>query len=242
MKYSTLTVLLIFIFGCSVGNNPRVAYDDSSKTEESSESDDDKETKKFADIPIRLDSTNYLLHPIGEFKIKDRSGKWIYSSTQSNSGYSVSYFGGQNLTGNLSNITFQHKDSSQLRSLTSKKLKIQSVYFLELGLDSSSESILKKYVLVYQVRDDDTNKDGKIDSDDIASLYLSDDRGLNFTKLNSPGNHVVNWQVVESMNRLYFRSLQDTNKDGEFDSKDTMHYGYVNFNESFEVEHYFPIG
>jgi hypothetical protein len=39
--------------------------------------------------------------------------------------------------------------------------------------------------MVYTLTDSDTNKDGKIDTSDIKTLYLSDISGENFTKVSA---------------------------------------------------------
>jgi hypothetical protein len=45
--------------------------------------------------------------------------------------------------------------------------------------------------------DVDTNRDGKLDTSDIKSLYLSDISGKNFTKI-SANFQECDWNLVES--------------------------------------------
>jgi hypothetical protein len=41
---------------------------------------------------------------------------------------------------------------------------------------------------------------------------------------------------------LYFRTIEDTNKNGQFDKKDVVHYNYINLSSStWQVVGYKPI-
>ena len=63
--------------------------------------------------------------------------------------------------------------------------------------------------------------------------------GSNFKTTNF--QEVIDWNVIEKTNRLYFRSIEDVNKNGAFDKNDKVHYHYVNLlaNE-WKVEIYTP--
>jgi hypothetical protein len=61
--------------------------------------------------------------------------------------------------------------------------------------------------------DADTNRDGKLDSSDIKSLYLSEISGKRFTKV-SMDLQLIDWNLIDSKSRLYFRTVEDTNKMG----------------------------
>ena len=87
----------------------------------------------------------------------------------------------------------------------------------------------------------DTNKDGKINQNDIRSLYLSSASGENFTKLSENLLELIDWNIIEAQNRLYFRCIEDINKNGAFDKNDKVHYHYVNLlADEWKVEMYSP--
>jgi len=95
---------------------------------------------------------------------------------------------------------------------------------------------------VYTMADKDTNKDEKIDSNDIKTLYISEIGGDKLTKLTLDFQELIDWNLIESQNRLYFRSIEDTNKNGEFDKKDVVHYNYVNLSDKeWKLTNYNPI-
>ena len=61
----------------------------------------------------------------------------------------------------------------------------------------------------------------------IKNLYISNIDGNDFKKLSSDFQEFIDWNVIESQNRLYFRTIEDINKNGAFDKDDKVHYHYV---------------
>jgi hypothetical protein len=51
--------------------------------------------------------------------------------------------------------------------------------------------------MVYTIYDVDTNRDGKLDTNDIKSLYLSD-IGKNFTKISANFQELIDWNLIDS--------------------------------------------
>jgi hypothetical protein len=87
----------------------------------------------------------------------------------------------------------------------------------------------------------DTNKDGKLDNNDIKSLYMSTVSGQKFTKLSPDFQELIDWKIIESKNLLYFRTIEDSNKNGEFDAKDRLQYQFVNLlDKEWKVISYKP--
>lgn len=131
---------------------------------------------------------------------------------------------------------FQHIDSVSLHPLTEVVMQIQTATYLNTIADKT-----KKQILVYSVFDEDTNRDSKIDSKDIKSLYISNIDGSNFKKLSEELHEVLDWSVIESQNRLYFRTIEDINKNGAFDKKDNVNYYYLELDkEEWEINSYNP--
>ena len=95
--------------------------------------------------------------------------------------------------------------------------------------------------MVYTLVDADTNKDGKINQNDIRALYLSTTSGTKLTKISTDFQEVIDWNIIERTSRLYFRSIEDVNKNGAFDKNDKVHYHYVNLlANDWKVEMYTP--
>jgi hypothetical protein len=96
--------------------------------------------------------------------------------------------------------------------------------------------------MVYVLADMDSNKDGKIDTNDIKSLYVSSSNGDDFVKVSTNLQELVDWTVIDLQNRLYFRTIEDVNKNGAFYKDDQMHYYYADLMEVMPnpIE-YFPV-
>lgn len=224
-------LLLILIVSCSQ-ESKTIVHDENLKTELKK----DSSKIEIADLPIKIDSSNYLIHPIGTI-VEYGSGlskMSSYSSRGSYTSYEVSRHNGFSITGTFSNLKFQHIKSNKLKPLTDQIIEITSVTFLE----SIRKNTGNKF-LIYTLRDSDTNKDSKIDFNDVTSLYISNNDGSNFKKLTSKLDQLVNWKVIKEQNRLYFKSISDTNKSGTFDKSDTINYQYVDLtNPKLEVLNY----
>ena len=124
-----------------------------------------------------------------------------------------------------------------MHPLTNKQVQIQTATYLTTVYDR-----LKKQVLVYTLVDSDTNRDGRIDANDIRSLYISEINGRGFKKLSSDMQELIDWSIVEAQNRLYFRTIEDINKNGAFDKNDSVHYHYADLSSAdWEVSNYEPV-
>jgi hypothetical protein len=228
------TILLVSMISCKKEEveKPKVIYEDAPKTKPMEIVDTTQ--IEVADLPIALEGTSYLIHPIGQL---NREGKALKSSTDSEEGFTVSNYGEYQITGYLKNLKFQEIGKDSLTTLTSKPVLIETVTYLKALADKT-----KQQILVYTLSDIDTNKDGKLNGDDIKSLYISTISGSKFTKLSADYQELVDWKMIESLHLLYFRTIEDTNKNGAFDAKDQMQYQYVNLKDGrWTVMAYHPI-
>lgn len=232
-----LTVSLAVFTSCEEkAEKPKVIYEAEQKTPEVSYQKIDSTEINIADLPIKFNGTNYLIHPVGNVRIYNTGSTRSGSSKVNNQvSYKISNYSTPEITGFITNIMFQHKDSLDLRPLTTNKMQISSINYLdELALKTN------KQLLVYTLVDVDTNKDGRYDDNDIKTLYLSNINGTKFTKLTPTYHELLDWQVIDD--KLYFRSIEDINKNGEFDSEDAVHYSFVNLlSDQWKPEAYNPL-
>lgn len=237
MKNYFLYISLVFVglfVSCKKeeAEKPKVTYETTSKAKPEVVSDANQ--IEVADLPINMEGTNYLIHPIG---MMSGNGKGIKSSYDSEQGFTVSNYGEYQITGYLKNLKFQEIGKDTIYALTDKQILIETATYLKTFADKS-----KQQLLVYSMADMDTNKDGKLDNSDIKSLYLSTISGQKFTKLSADFQELIDWKIIESKNLLYFRTIQDTNKNGEFDAKDSIQYQFVNLlDKEWKVISYKPI-
>ena len=196
---------------------PKVIYQDTSKAK--TEVPEDTTQIEIADLPVTMEGTNYLIFPIGTIS-GDKKG--IIASYDSNSGYTVSNYSEYQITGYLKNLKFQEIGKDTIYALTDANVLIETATYLKSTADKT-----KKQLMVYSVADMDTNKDNKLDNNDIKSLYLSEISGKNFTKISMDFQELIDWNVLDNRHRLYFRTIEDTNKNGAFDKEDRLHYYYL---------------
>ena len=239
MNFFPKYILLIFavsLVACKKEVTPKVIYDDA-KSSKLNGAKIDTSSIKIADLPILMEGTKYLIHPVGDIRVYDDFSKVYGSSKTSQGSYAISNYNRFEITGYFDNLKFQHLDSTNVVALTDKKVQIQTATFLNTIAEKS-----KARILVYTLVDADTNKDGKVDQNDIKSLYVSNADGTKFTKLSFELQELIDWNVIESQNRLYFRCIEDINKNGAFDKKDKVHYHFVNLlADEWKVEEYMPI-
>ena len=50
------------------------------------------------------------------------------------------------------------------------------------------------------------------------------------------------WSLIKGESRMYFRTLEDKNKDGELNNKDKFHYYFIDFSvDKYSVTEYYPV-
>jgi len=235
-KY-TLFVLFAFLASCKQEiEKPKVIYEEEKNTSATNVKKDSSQIK-IADLPIHMEGTKYLIHAIGDVRVYDGNGGSYGSSKTNSMSYAISNYNRFEVTGYFENLKFQHIDSTALRPLTDKNVQIQTATYLNTISDKT-----KKQILVYSLVDSDTNRDGKLDANDIKTLYISNFNGTKFTKLSDDLQELLDWNVVEVQNRLYFRTIEDINKNGAFDKNDKVHYHFVNLlSKDWSGEEYEPI-
>jgi hypothetical protein len=213
-------------------DKPKVIYEDTNKSKQ--EALIDTSEIEAADLPIIMEGTNYLIHPIGVIFGKSKGLKSYSDSEQS---FAVSNYGEYEITGYLKNLKFQEIGTDSIYALTDKQVMIETATYLKTVADKS-----KLQLIVYSLADIDTNKDGKLDGNDIKALYISTVSGNKFTKLSTDFQEVIDWKIIETKNILYFRTIEDSNKNGAFDAEDTLQYYFVNLvDKDWKVTTYKPI-
>jgi hypothetical protein len=215
---------------------PKVIYE--SPNQNNAKPKAETATIEVADLPIQMQGTNFLIFPVGDLNISEGRTKGSYdaSSNVNEISFKISNYSENEITGFLRNLKFQEIGSDSIKALTDKPILIQTATYLKTVADKT-----KQQILVYTLADLDTNQDSKLDTNDIKSLYLSDISGNKFTKISTDFQELVDWNLIESKSRLYFRTIEDTNKNGEFDKNDVVHYHYIDLsNKEWKVFDYNP--
>ncbi|MFZ0599125.1 MAG: hypothetical protein WAM46_19210, partial [Flavobacterium sp.] len=167
LKYIALAIIGTLVSCKDEVQKPKVIYDAANKSNVVSKTDSTQ--IEIADLPIQMEGTDYLIHPVGDLRVFERGTKSRYGSSSVNDvSFTISNLGEYEITGYLQNLKFQKVDSDSIRPLTDKPALILTATYLKAVADKTQNQIM-----VYTLADSDTNKDGKIDSGDIKTLYLS---------------------------------------------------------------------
>ncbi|RYZ86347.1 MAG: hypothetical protein EOP06_14645 [Proteobacteria bacterium] len=227
-------MLAISFVSCKKEENgkPKVIY---KKTEAKTQPAADTAQIEIADLPIQISGTDYLIHPVGQYRVYDGNKRTGY--TYERGSFAVSNYGEFEITGFLQNIKVQQSASDSIRAIFDKPVLIQTATFLKSFADKS-----KQQIFVYLLSDMDTNQDGGLDASDIRTLYISDISGSRLMKISPEYQELIDWNFIESKNRLYFRTIEDTNKSGDFDKNDVLHYNYIDLmTPDWKVIEYKPV-
>jgi hypothetical protein len=232
-----LGISLLFLISCNgTPEKPKVIYDASAKGKAINKVDSTQ--IEIADLPIQMEGTNYLIHPIGDLSVYEKGIKTKYGSSSVNDlSFTISNTAQYEITGYLQNLKFQEIGSDSIKALTDKPVLIQTATYLKAVSDKT-----KKQIMVYTMVDMDTNKDEKLDSSDIKALYLSTISGEKLTKISADFQELIDWNLIDSNLHLYFRTVEDTNKNGQFDEKDVVHYNYIDLSsKEWKAIEYKPV-
>lgn len=203
-------------------NEPRIVYDENDNikhSEDLSDSEIEDYKKLIADLPFSFDSLEYLYFPIGEtnesFRMNVRTFASSYSKTSKS--YSLGYVRGRSVNCNLENVLIRPKNSSTFKLLTSSEIRIKSLTYLY-----RIDTLYNIDKFIYRIIDSDSNKDKLINDDDLVGLYSSKTNGEDFIRISPKNQQLINWETVDLQGLLYFRTMEDIDRNGEFDDKDRI--------------------
>ena len=165
---------------------PKVIYETQPKSQAKPQVDTSK--ADIADLPVHMEGTNFLIFPVGDMNFFKKQG-YASSKSDKNMSYTISNYGEYEITGYLDNLKFQEIGKDTIYALTDKNVLIQSATYLKNHADKT-----KQQLLVYMLQDIDTNKDNKLDINDIKSLNISSIDGKNFTKLTEDFQEFIVWK------------------------------------------------
>jgi len=200
MRLFILSFIVIFSFSC---NN---IIEKDIDTVLNSETENDDKVIINMDKPMIIDSTDYIIFPIGNVNHNKRKSYSIESSSDS-----YQYFGQYN------NIVFYDKINNNYHVLNDSALNIQ-----DFNIFRNFYEQLQKVYIFYNIYDTDFNKDGKIDYQDPTSLYISDANGHNFMKVLPENLSLIDITPDKIESKIYIRAYSDSNNDFIFNSSDKI--------------------
>ncbi len=176
-----------------------------------------EKNQKQANLPFHFQGLDYFYFAVNDIISDKTSEKVYFSSERKISGTSFVSTGARSITCDIDNLLIRPKDSSVFHLLSKKSIKIYSInYLYEL------DTLCKMQRLVFRMVDTDSNNDNALDREDIESLYFSNGNGDNLTRISPPKEDLLDWKAEQQNGLLYFRTIQDSNKDGKYDDEDKI--------------------
>ncbi|MBD2690929.1 hypothetical protein [Anabaena catenula] len=127
----------------------------------------------------------------------------------------------------LYNMIFYHKKTGENHLLLNKKAIINSFDLLE--IKSAGKPTTRFWL--YQIIDQDTNKDDQINNQDAIIGYISDLSGKNLQQITPNNTKIVNSVVVASQNAIFLKIIKDSNQDKQFTEVDQTNFIRVNLDQ-----------
>ena len=115
LHITLIGIAILFLTSCKEEvEKPKVTYDGASKTKVLIKVDSSQ--IQIADLPIQMEGTDYLIHPIADLSIREKGIKSRYGSSSVNDlSFTISNYGEFEITGFLQNLKFQKIDSDSIR-------------------------------------------------------------------------------------------------------------------------------
>ncbi|HIK08627.1 MAG TPA: hypothetical protein IGS40_28835 [Trichormus sp. M33_DOE_039] len=165
---------------------------------------------------IIKEQSDYLMIPVNV--------KEIYKNEDSILDVSRSYNKNNNL---LYNLIFYRKQDGETHLLLDKKAIINNFDLIETKPSGKPPT----RVWLYQITDQDTNKDKKLDSQDAVIGYISDLSGKNLQQVTPNNTKIISWVVLPSQNAVFIKVFKESNGDNKFTSADETNFVRVSLEQ-----------
>lgn len=204
MKNLIYLALIIGILSCSE-NNPRIGVIEAENLTTQQIDSILTEFKFQYESPIILDSTNQILIPIST-ELLDRR-----TSYSKDGYYSDDY-------PRYWNVVFYNRETGKNQLLTENKVRISEIHAIRDEYEGNNKILDGK--ILYEIGDEDYNKDGKLNGQDPEFLFCSEINGTNFIKISPDNEDLQFFKVIPKSNQILIRTIRDTKKDSIFDRED----------------------
>lgn len=174
-----------------------------------------------------LDSTDYLLIPLG-IKILEVPRGGLHAKVASSSSEettTVSSF--QSYKYNFyslnfedcNNIIFYNKKTEDTHLLLQNPAIISQFYFPYYDKEYSGK---RYWFILLGIREDDTNADGYINGDDAEKVYVANLSGANMVQVTPDNTQLIDWYIDSATNNILMKVRYDSNNDQRFNNYDDV--------------------
>ncbi len=173
-----------------------------------------------------LDSTDYLLIPLGMKTLESQENRGLRSkssdeyNTEEIGNYRSFKYNFYSLDfGNCNNIIFYNKKNDSTHLLLQKPAIISQFYFPYYDKDYTGK---KFWFILLGVRENDSNADGYLNSEDAERVYITDLTGTNMVQITPDNTQLIDWHIDIATNNILMKVRYDSNNDQKFNSFDEI--------------------
>jgi hypothetical protein len=209
-KIAPAIVIATFAFSCESTDNRNIKQTHANTTVQPTP----QQNINYGDLIIK-EQSDYLMIPV--ISTEQKPDKKIdYSLSRSSERYET-----------IHNFIFYQKQDGATNLLFKKKVIINFFDFLETKIVGKTPTRL----WLYQIIEQDTNADKKLNSGDAILGYISDLSGKNLVQVTPNNTQLLKWVIVPSQNALFLKIIKDSNKDQKFTAKDQTNFLRVNLDK-----------
>mgnify|MGYP003551129663 CR=1 FL=1 len=174
-----------------------------------------------------LDSTDYLLIPLGMKTLESQRGMRSKASVSSSHDESSNLASYQNFRYNFyslsfedcNNIIFYNKKTEETHLLLQKPAIISRFYFPHYDKEYKGK---KYWFILLGIHEDDSNTDGYINGEDAEKVYAADLSGANMIQITPDNTQLVDWYIDSVTTNIFLKVRHDSNKDQRFNYYDDV--------------------
>ncbi len=172
---------------------------------------------------IDLDSTDYLLIPLGMETVESDERKGKIKSSEEYLPYDESFknfkYNFYSLNSIYNNIVFYDKRTDSTHLLLQIPAMISQFYFPYYNEEYKGK---KYWFLLMGIRENDSDADGYINSMDAETIYISDLSGNNRVQISPDNTQLIDWYVDAETNTILMKIREDSNDDKIFNYSDDI--------------------
>jgi hypothetical protein len=169
----------------------------------------------YGDLIVK-EQSDYLMIPVNVIEQNSKKESFLETSASYKRDYRLLY-----------NLIFYRKQDGDTHLLLDKKALISSFDLIE----TKSTGKPPTRVWLYQIIDQDTNKDKKLNQQDAVIGYTSDLSGKNLQQVTPNNTKIINWVLVPSQNAIFIKIHRDSNNDNKFTELDQTNFVRVNLEQ-----------
>jgi hypothetical protein len=239
MKRSIITFCLgLLIVSCSDNNYDKKGF----QVNEISEDENGQKiiglemnTEKLETRPrnvLLTNNTNHRLTPIYKVNYDKKTNKPFTGSNSYHTTWNDNYSQGNNWNQNFMpgfeaiygynfvNISHYNHETKVENKLFKKPVLIKTFYYPTFSKDTLNFEPVKRDFYMVSVYDEDSNKDGFINTKDLRKLYMFDIEGKNKKSIIPEDYSVMSSEYDSANDYMYVFAKKDKNKNGQMESNE----------------------